>query len=204
MLHVLTICNTNSWVDKVICPLSHSDLFSRQDNEIILQTITKSSVSHPADQIRKFLEAETDWFPCSPEYINYILALLVFAVRYPSVFWKTNKGIAFLFSVQLIGNGIQNLVAFSAISIMYKVHMMGPENVLHKYEPFLLNTPISMLLYLLSCIIVTASSAVIYMYGYQKFMAFIQTEKEKQTIVLAEGKTSLWMYFPTQQPCVLS
>ena len=161
-------------------------------------------MSHPADQIRKFLEAETDWFPCSPEYINYILALLVFAVRYPSVFWKTNKGIAFLFSVQLIGNGIQNLVAFSAISIMYKVHMMGPENVLHKYEPFLLNTPISMLLYLLSCIIVTASSAVIYMYGYQKFMAFIQTEKEKQTIVLAEGKTSLWMYFPhTAAMCTL-
>ena len=80
-----------------------------------------SVVSHPADQIRKFLEAETAWHPCSAEYINYALALLIFAVRYPSVFWKTNKGIAFLFSVQLVGNGIQNLVAFSAMSIMYKV-----------------------------------------------------------------------------------
>ena len=64
--------------------------------------------------------------------------------------------------------------------------MMGPQNVLHKYEPLLLNTPICMLLYLLACVIVTASSAVIYMYGYQKFMAFIQQEKEKQTIQLAE------------------
>ena len=63
---------------------------------------------------------------------------------------------------------------------------MGPQNVLHKYEPLLLNTPICMLLYLLACVIVTASSAVIYMYGYQKFMAFIQQEKEKQTIQLVE------------------
>ena len=43
------------------------------------------------------------------------------AYRYPAVFWKTNKAIAFLFSVQLIGNGLQNLMAFSAMSIMYKV-----------------------------------------------------------------------------------
>ena len=61
-----------------------------------------------------------------------------------------------------------------------QVHVIGPQNVLHKYEPFLLNTPISMLLYLLSSIIVTASSSVIYMYGYQKFMAFISQEREKQ------------------------
>ena len=151
-----------------------------------------------------FISTHIYRYPCSAEYLNYALALLVFAVRYPSVFWKTNKGIAFLFSVQLVGNGVQNLVAFSAMSIMYKVHMMGPQNVLHKYEPLLLNTPISMLLYLLACIIVTASSAVIYMYGYQKFMAFIQQQKEKQTIVLAEGKTSVWMYFPhTAAMCTL-
>ena len=84
------------------------------------------------------------------------------------------------------------------------MHVIGPQNVLHKYEPFLLNTPISMLLYLLSCIIVTASSSVIYMYGYQKFMAFLTQEREKQNIQLAEGKTSLWMYFPhTAAMCTL-
>ena len=73
--------------------------------------------------------------------------------------------------------------------------MLGPQNVLHKYEPFLLNTPICMLLYGLSCIIVTASSCVLYMYGYQKFMAFISLERDKNNIVLREGRTSLWSYF---------
>ena len=34
------------------------------------------------------------------------------------------------------------------ISVMYKVQLLGPQNVLHKYEPFLLNPPICMLLYL--------------------------------------------------------
>ena len=36
----------------------------------------------------------------------------------------------------------------------------------------------------LSCVIVTASSSVIYMYGYQKFMAFLTQEREKQAIQL--------------------
>jgi hypothetical protein len=39
------------------------------------------------------------------------------------------------------------------------VHVIGPQNVLHKYEPFLLNTPISLLLYILSAIILTSSSS---------------------------------------------
>ena len=47
------------------------------------------------------------WWPCSPEFINYGLALLVFAVRYPAVFWNTNKGFSFLFSFQLLANSIQ-------------------------------------------------------------------------------------------------
>ena len=48
---------------------------------------------------------------------------------------------------------------------------------------------------LLSCIIVTMSSCVLYMYGYQKFMAFISLERDKNNIVLREGRTSLWSYF---------
>ena len=84
--------------------------------------------------------------------------------------------------------------------------MMGPQNVLHKYEPLLLNTPICMLLYLLACVIVTASSAVIYMYGYQKFMAFIQQEKEKQTIQLAEviclSSCNISCYLTTPEPAL--
>ena len=48
----------------------------------VLQSTTASPVSHPAEQIRQFLESDSaSWHPCSPEYVNYALALLVFAVR---------------------------------------------------------------------------------------------------------------------------
>ena len=52
-------------------------------NNHFLQSTTASPVSHPAEQIRQFLESDSaSWHPCSPEYVNYALALLVFAVRW--------------------------------------------------------------------------------------------------------------------------
>ena len=36
-------------------------------------------------------------------------------------------------------------MSVAGVSIMYKVQVLGPQNVLHKYEPFLLNTPICLL-----------------------------------------------------------
>jgi hypothetical protein len=99
----------------------------------------------------------------------------------------------------------QNLLAIGGVSVMYKVQVLGPQNVLHKYEPFLLNPPVCMLLYILACVIMTASSCVVYMYGYHKFMAFLETEREKRSVVLREAAaTSLWAYFPhCSAMCVL-
>ena len=88
-------------------------LIPPQDRMIILHFLTGGAVNassaahttptpfhHPAAQIREYLEAEDTWWPCSPEFINYALALLVYSVRYPAVFWNTNKGFSFLFSLQ--------------------------------------------------------------------------------------------------------
>ena len=85
---------------------------------------TPAPFHHPAAQIREYLEAEDTWFPFSPEFINYVLALLVYSVRYPAVFWNTNKGFSFLFSLQLLANSFQNLLALGGISIMYKVTLL--------------------------------------------------------------------------------
>ena len=68
--------------------------------------------------------------------------------------------------------------------------MLLYSDISHHFSLAVNSTPVSlplvnmtvpvMLLYLLASIIVTASSSVIYMYGYQKFMAFISQEREKQ------------------------
>ena len=54
-------------------------------------------------KIVHFLGDDT-WHPCSPEFVNYALALLVYSVRYPAVFWNTNKAFSFMFSAQVIIN----------------------------------------------------------------------------------------------------
>ncbi|QQP49948.1 Uncharacterized protein FKW44_010783, partial [Caligus rogercresseyi] len=56
-------------------------------------------------------------------------------------------------------------ISIGGIAIMYKIQILGPQNVLHKYEPFLLNGPICILLYVLGSIILSMSSSVLYMYG---------------------------------------
>ena len=47
------------------------------------------------------------WWPVSPEFLNYGVALTVYAIRYAAVFWNTNKGLAFVFSLQLFANSLQ-------------------------------------------------------------------------------------------------
>ena len=59
------------------------------------------------EQRARYLEKQEAWWPVSPEFANYALALLVYSVRYPAVFWNTNKGLAFIFSLALIVNSIQ-------------------------------------------------------------------------------------------------
>ena len=108
-------------------------MIPHQNRMIILNFLTNGAINttnttpapfhHPAAQIREYLEAEDTWFPFSPEFINYGLALLVYSVRYPAVFWNTNKGFSFLFSLQLLANSFQNLLALGGISIMYKVKL---------------------------------------------------------------------------------
>ncbi len=61
----------------------------------------------PFLQIRVYLEELEPWFPVSPEFLNYALALVVYSVRYPAVFWNTNKPFAFFFSMQLMANAVQ-------------------------------------------------------------------------------------------------
>ena len=109
-------------------------MIPHQNRMIILNFLTNGAINttnttpapfhHPAAQIREYLEAEDTWFPFSPEFINYGLALLVYSVRYPAVFWNTNKGFSFLFSLQLLANSFQNLLALGGISIMYKVKLL--------------------------------------------------------------------------------
>ncbi|KAL0269560.1 UNVERIFIED_CONTAM: hypothetical protein PYX00_007252 [Menopon gallinae] len=138
----------------------------------------------------------------SPEFLNYALALVVYAVRYPSVFWNTNKWFGTLFSFQLLGNAIQALISYAGMSVLYKVQVVGAFEALPLLKkahsigsPFLLDNYVTLGLFVLSSLLVLSTSLVLYLYGYGRFNAFLNTEKERKVIVLKESRSTGWGYF---------
>lgn len=63
--------------------------------------------------------------PPSLEFINLVLALLVWSSRYPSVFWGTSKPFATIFSLQMLTNSIDILLGFAGVSVIYKLQIVG-------------------------------------------------------------------------------
>ncbi|KAF6217352.1 hypothetical protein GE061_001706 [Apolygus lucorum] len=140
---------------------------------------------------------EEKWGPVSIEFFNYALALAVYAVRYPAVFWNTNKWWGTIFSFQLFINGLQNLLVYVGICVLYKVHVIGPSEVLTSIPAkfgagfFLLNAHVTLALLFLTVALVTSSSLVLYLYGYGRFQAFLSHEKACK-LISVEGRE--WGY----------
>ncbi|XP_056634976.1 protein tincar [Diorhabda sublineata] len=143
------------------------------------------------------------------EYTNLALALVVYSIRYPALFWATNKCLGLIFSFQLLINGLHILLSFAGMSVLYKVHVVGVWKVLpllkHNAKvynfgnptPFLLNSQVTFALYTLSTLLVLASSIVLYFYGHTRFNAFLNQQRESKIITLKEEGTggNLWSYF---------
>ncbi|UYV71896.1 hypothetical protein LAZ67_9000971 [Cordylochernes scorpioides] len=132
----------------------------------------------------------------SPEFLNYAFALLVYAVRYPSVYWNASKSFGLLFSFQLILNGFQQLLAFAGFAVLYKIHIVGPRETLLKYSPFLLNVSGTVTLLIIYTIVVNLSGSVVYMYGYQKYREWQRKYLQKNHITWMKTSGEFWGYYP--------
>ncbi|XP_050491380.1 protein tincar isoform X2 [Bombus huntii] len=166
------------------------------------------------DHPEKLNPAES-YGPITLEYLNYAIALGVYSVRYPAVFWSCNKPLATIFSFQLIVNSAQSLLAYIGMSVLYKVQVMGPLKVLpvlrQQYRTisttssistifgdsyFLLNPHVTLVLFALSSLLVLCSSMVMYFYAYGRFTAFLSQERERRIILSKENRNGNgWMYF---------
>ncbi|XP_049962031.1 protein tincar, partial [Schistocerca serialis cubense] len=137
--------------------------------------------------------------PVSAEFANYAAALLVYAVRYPAVFWHTNKAFGALFSLQLLANGVQSLLAYAGVCVLYKVQVVGAAEALpilgSNESPFLLNPLVTLALYVLSSVLVLASSLVLYLYGYGRFLSFVHAEQERRAVLGRRPAARGWGYF---------
>ncbi|KAI5740846.1 hypothetical protein M8J76_007861 [Diaphorina citri] len=147
------------------------------------------------------------WGSISIEFLNYALALFVYAVRYPSVYWNTNKWFGTLFSLQLLVNGYHTLLSYTGISILYKIHVLGPAEVLPHLQhrlgrlqskfgtPFVLDRYVTLALFLMTVLLVLSSSLVLYLYGYGRLTAFLNRERARRVIKLRSHSAQGYGYF---------
>ncbi|XP_015592220.1 protein tincar isoform X2 [Cephus cinctus] len=151
--------------------------------------------------------------PITLEYLNYAIALGVYSVRYPAVFWSCNKALGTIFSLQLVANSAQSLLAYAGMSVLYKVQVVGLLKVLphlrHRTVStastistflgdsyFLLNPHVTLALFALSSLLVLCSSMVMYLYAHGRFVAFLNQERERRVILAKDGRDgSGWGYF---------
>lgn len=133
------------------------------------------------------------WFQSSPtlEFINLALALLVWSVRYPSVFWESSKAFTMIFSLQMIANSIDILMLHVGTSILFKLQVVGQfMTVQNQQSPLLLNGIVTLALTLLAYVLIISSSMILYLYGHSRLSAKI---RDCQMITLKDG--DIWSYF---------
>ncbi|XP_033102935.1 protein tincar-like [Anneissia japonica] len=118
-------------------------------------------------------------------YINYVTALVVYAILYGDVFWFCHKGFALLLSVQLMFNAIQYSLGFIGVSLLYKLHTYGWE----KYgipEPAVVNSAAGLVgLFLTNNITIFLSAVVTFLYGYTRMK---ESELRKRQKNVQKGK----------------
>lgn len=155
----------------------------------------------------------TSMFP-SFEFMNFVVALVVWSSRYPSVFWSTSKSFSLVFSIQMIANAIDLLLVFAGVSVIYKLQIVGQKLPLQVSEkqfvllclqmpfmfilnmyilqtpPLLLNGTVSLLLYILSILLTISSSLILYLYGHGRLSSRV---RDRRMISTKTGDT--WAYF---------
>uniref|UniRef100_A0A182PSK8 Protein tincar n=1 Tax=Anopheles epiroticus TaxID=199890 RepID=A0A182PSK8_9DIPT len=126
----------------------------------------------------------------SMEFVNLAIALAVWAVRYPSVFWHTSKSFACLFSLQMIANGADILLSFAGASVLYKLQTLGQALPLQA-PALILNGTVTIALAILALILTIASSMVLYLYGHGKLAAKVRDRR----LITAKQSADVWAYF---------
>ena len=112
----------------------------------------------------------------SPEFVNYLLAMIIYSLRYAAVFWYTNATFSATFAAILLVATVHNIFAYCGMGVLYKfsVNLHAIEGV----ELVLSNTAV-LILYLCACAVMFCSMLSIFNYGYCHYVetcrAFLKT-----------------------------
>lgn len=123
------------------------------------------------------------------EFLNLAVAIMVWSVRYPSVFWATSKPFSIIFTLQLVANGLSIMFDYMGGSVLYKLQVVN-EAAGIKSSTLLLNTLVTISLMILSILLTLGSSHILYMYGHGKLSLKMRERK-----VISVKSSETWIYF---------
>ncbi|XP_011211158.2 protein tincar [Bactrocera dorsalis] len=127
--------------------------------------------------------------PPSAEFVNLVFALLVWCVRYPAVFWTTTKSFATIFSIQMIAVALDITFSYIGAANLYKLQVYS-EAMPIQNSGLILNGVVTLALFLLSSVLMIASSMIMYLYGHGRLAAKM---RDRSLITMKSSET--WIYF---------
>lgn len=139
--------------------------------------------------IEKPIDVNVFTHPPSAEFVNLVIALFVWSVRYPAVFWTTAKSFATIFSVQMIATASDIVFSFIGISNLFKLQIYSEAQPVQN-PGLILNATVTLALFLLSTILMLSSSMIMYLYGHGRLAAKM---RDRSIITLKSGQS--WIYF---------
>ena len=131
--------------------------------------------------------ATTDHYPAmpiSPEFINYVLALVIYSLRYPAVFWYSKKIFSMVFAFQLFVAVFFYMFSFCSMAVLYKYQVTA---YFHPDIALVLPHSALIILYLVTNAIVFFSSIAIFNYGYyhynEAYRKFLQKKRRSRRFI---------------------
>nr|KAG5685494.1 hypothetical protein BaRGS_034190 [Batillaria attramentaria] len=127
-------------------------------------------------------------------FVNFVLALLTFGIRYASVFWYTNKALTTVFALQLLALFLNSVLGYSAFSCLYKVCYNSPTYI---NVQLALGCSANLGLYVAGSAVMLISTMTVFEYGSHYFAEKLRIVERKhrgngdsfvkQTIVVNSG-----------------
>ena len=132
----------------------------------------------------------------SLETTNFALALLVICIRYPSVFWSTNKVFGAIFSIQLGISSLVTLITFASFSILYKIHVVRPQSYfLRSPNKFALSLNQTFVMSMGVILMLMTTGALLYFYGHRKYCEW-KERQDRCKSTFTSTRSNWWTFFP--------
>ncbi|UMM42501.1 hypothetical protein L5515_018307, partial [Caenorhabditis briggsae] len=139
------------------------------------------------------------------EFFNLLLALIAFAIAYPSVFWRVSKPFSLLFSLHLVIYAAQIIWGYISFSVLfriqetnvYSVRPVGLGQYLSPIKPMGLNIyhPYVILgSFIVRLVMTTLAPMAMYSYGYNKYHANVLNVQHRNAARTSQGQAEYGDY----------